>query len=158
MAVCASSPATSSYSYDAEMPHQGEDRGHRQEDLPRRRRELHAPPPRSRSRADRAGLRRSARLHGQDPVQLQRRSDQAAGAPSGFTMHGARTCRSAAGAGFVVVICRRYHDHARPAQECPPPRVSTWTPTARSPACSKRNFVPFLPLLSFGTAGAFFVI
>ena len=51
---------------------EGEGRGHCHKDLPRRRRELHRCRQQDAGRADRDGLWQPARLHRQDPVQLQR--------------------------------------------------------------------------------------
>ena len=56
------------------------------------------------------------------------------GAPTGFTME-VREVRLAAGAGFVVVICGSIMTMPG-LPRSPPPWASTWTPTARSPACS----------------------
>ncbi len=43
-----------------------------------------------------------------------------------------------AGAGFVVVLDRRHHDHARACRKCPPPSRSTSMRTGKRWGCSRR--------------------
>ncbi len=121
------------YTYPLDMPLKDKINAIATKDLPCRRRELQRRRQQDAGRADRDGLRRPARVHCQDPVQLQRQR-QAHRCPTGFTME-VREVRLAAGAGFVVVICGSIMTMPG-LPRSPPPWASTWTPTARSPACS----------------------
>ena len=60
------------------------------------------------------GLRPPAGLHGQDPV-LVLRPTRMRGAPTGHIVP-VREVQLSAGAGFIVVITRRHHDHAGTAK------------------------------------------
>ena len=74
-----------------------------EERLPCRRRRLRGQGGQGAGEAGEARLRRHARVHGQDPVQLQRRPDEAgrARAASRITV---RDVKVSAGAGFVVAL------------------------------------------------------
>ena len=100
--------------------------------LPCRRRGLRRRRPRSRSSSsDGAGLRRDAHVHGQDPVLLLRRPDQAGRAPAASRIT-VRDVKVSAGAGFVVALTGDIMTMPGLPQGPRRRAASTWTRPARS--------------------------